>query len=218
MHTGSWKKPSERRNDQKSKSNHEEQQQHSKEKDEQKEEDDDSLPLMALNHVSRLCRNVEESVDFYTKVLGFVKIERPPAFDFDGAWLFNYGVGIHLVQSEDEERLPHNPDHLDPMDNHISSQCEDMEAVERKLKELDIKYMKKAVEDDENGTKIDQLFFNVPDGFMVEMCNCENLKLVPAGSLGKIKLPVDRHTPPVELNQNGNGNDDDAKDLTSYAC
>ncbi|KAM1815287.1 hypothetical protein ACFX1X_028822 [Malus domestica] len=77
---------------------------------------------MALNHVSRLCRNVEESVDFYTKVLGFVKIERPPAFDFDGAWLFNYGVGIHLVQSEDEERLPHNPDHLDPMDNHISSQ------------------------------------------------------------------------------------------------
>ncbi|XP_068344274.1 glyoxylase I 4-like [Pyrus communis] len=108
-------KPSERRNDQKSKSNHEEQQQHSKEKDEQKEEDD-SLPLMALNHMSRLCRNVEESVDFYTKVSGFVKIERPPAFDFDGAWLFNYGVGIHLVQSEDEERLPHNPDHLDPMD------------------------------------------------------------------------------------------------------
>ncbi|KAM1176196.1 hypothetical protein COP2_029214 [Malus domestica] len=51
-------KPSERRNDQKSKSNHEEQQQHSKEKDEQKEEDNDSLPLMALNHVSRLCRNV----------------------------------------------------------------------------------------------------------------------------------------------------------------
>ncbi|KAM2968317.1 hypothetical protein FF1_028480 [Malus domestica] len=92
------------------------------------------------------------------------------------------------------------------------------EAVERKLKELDIKYMKKAVEDDENGTKIDQLFFNVPDGFMVEMCNCENLKLVPAGSLGKIKLPVDRHTPPVELNQNGNDNDDDAKELTSYAC
>ncbi|CAN6561798.1 unnamed protein product [Malus baccata var. baccata] len=184
-------KPSERRNDQKSKSNHEEQQQHSKEKDEQKEEDDDSLPLMALNHVFRLCRNVEESVDFYTKVLGF---------------------------SEDEERLPHNPDHLDPMDNHISSQCEDMEVVERKLKELDIMYMKKVVKDDENGTKIDQLFFNVPYGFMVEMCNCENLKLVPAGSLGKIKLPVDRHTPPVELNQNGNGNDDDAKELTSYAC
>ncbi|CAN6703258.1 unnamed protein product [Malus baccata var. baccata] len=191
-------RPSEIKNDQESKTDHEEQQKHSKEKDEQKEEDD-SLPLMAL------CRNVEESVDFYTKVLGFVKIERPPAFDFDGAWLFNYGVGVHLVQSEDEERLPPNQDHLDPMDNHISFQCEDMEAIERKLKKLDIKYIKRAVEDDENGTTIDQLFFNDPDGFMVEMCNCENLKLVPAGSLGRIKLPVDRHTPPVELNQNDNG-------------
>lgn len=83
--------------------------------------DHDQLPLMALNHVSRLCRNVQESIDFYTKVLGFVLIERPQAFDFDGAWLFNYGVGIHLVQSGDEDRLPETHP-LDPMDNHISFQ------------------------------------------------------------------------------------------------
>lgn len=82
----------------------------------------DELPLMALNHVSRLCRNVKESIDFYTKVLGFVLIERPPAFDFDGAWLFNYGVGIHLVQSKDEEKLLPYTVNLDPMDNHISFQ------------------------------------------------------------------------------------------------
>ncbi|KAJ9174570.1 hypothetical protein P3X46_013205 [Hevea brasiliensis] len=49
-------------------------------------------PLIALNHVSRLCRNVKESIDFYTKVLGMVLTERPLAFDFDGAWLFNYMV------------------------------------------------------------------------------------------------------------------------------
>ena len=81
------------------------------------------LPLMALNHISRLCRNVKESIDFYTKVLGFVLIERPHAFEFDGAWLFNYGVGIHLLQAKDEDRLP-DPNHLDPMDNHISFQVE----------------------------------------------------------------------------------------------
>ncbi|KAL6125232.1 hypothetical protein ACLB2K_073291 [Fragaria x ananassa] len=134
----------------------------------QKEEH--QLPLMALNHVSRLCRNVEESVNFYTKVLGFVNIERPPAFDFDGAWLFNYGVGIHLVQSKDEDRLPHQ-NHLDPMDNHISFQCEDMDAMVKKLEELNIEYIKRTVGDDKNGAKIDQLFFNDPDGFMVEICN-----------------------------------------------
>lgn len=78
---------------------------------------------MALNHISRLCRNVKESIEFYTKVLGFVLIERPQALeDFEGAWLFNYGVGIHLVQSKEDQRLPSDTDQLDPQDNHISFQ------------------------------------------------------------------------------------------------
>ncbi|KAH1044322.1 hypothetical protein GYH30_025878, partial [Glycine max] len=99
-------------------------------------------PLLAMNHVSRLCRNVKESIDFYTKVLGFVLIERPQALDFEGAWLFNYGVGIHL--------------------------CEDLEAMEKKLKEKNVKYMKRTLER-EDGTTMDQIFFNDPDGFMVEI-------------------------------------------------
>ncbi|OMO69710.1 hypothetical protein CCACVL1_19319 [Corchorus capsularis] len=163
-------------------------------------------PLMALNHVSRLCRNVKHSIDFYTKVLGFVLVERPPVLDFDGAWLFNYGIGIHLVQSKDEERLPSHTDHLDPMDNHISFQCEDMGEMEQRLKDFNTKYIKRTMED-ESGAKIDQLFFNDPDGFMIEICNCENLKLVPAGSMGKIKLPLDRHNPPLDLhNDDANSN------------
>ncbi|XP_019158982.1 PREDICTED: lactoylglutathione lyase [Ipomoea nil] len=165
-------------------------------------EEDDETPSMALNHVSRLCRSVKDSVDFYTKVLGLVEVERPPAFDgFDGAWLFNYGVGIHLVQAKDgdQDRLPHPTDQqsLDPMDNHISFQCDAMEAMERRLKELKVKYMKRTVGEGE-GEAIDQLFFKDPDGFMIEICNCENITLVPQPSLGKIKLPSDRHTPPVQ--------------------
>ncbi|CAN0917254.1 Glyoxylase I 4 [Linum grandiflorum] len=172
------------------------------EKKEQVKEEDNQEgppPMMALNHVSRLCRDVQKSIDFYTKVLGMVLIERPGAFKFDGAWLFNYGVGIHLVQAKDDDRLPDQHRDLDPMDNHISFQCEDMEEMERRLKEFDVKYMKRTLEEENNGTKIDQMFFDDPDGFMIEICNCENLKLVPAGSLGKIRIPVDRHTPPLEL-------------------
>lgn len=94
-----------------------------KSNEKKKQEGEHELPLTALNHVSRLCRSVKDSVDFYTKVLGFVLIERPEAFDFDGAWLFNYGIGIHLVHSKDENEddLP-RIDHLDPTDNHISFQ------------------------------------------------------------------------------------------------
>ncbi|KAL7605639.1 glyoxylase I 4 [Lactuca sativa] len=163
-------------------------------------EHEHELPLMSLNHVSRLCTSVKDSVDFYTKALGFVLIERPQAFDFDGAWLFNYGIGIHLVQANDEDKLPNNHE-LDPMDNHISFQCEDMGAMEQKLKDLGIKYMKRTVGGEEDGV-IDQLFFNDPDGFMIEICNCENVKLKPVGSFNRIKLPFDRHNPPVELDAN----------------
>ncbi|KAK9125206.1 hypothetical protein Scep_014052 [Stephania cephalantha] len=89
---------------------------------------------------------------------------------------------------------------------------EDMAAVERKLKQFAIRYIKPTVgaddddDDDDDGDEssggsaVDQLFFNDPDGYMIEMCNCENLKLVPAGSAGRIKLPFDRHNPPIEIN------------------
>ncbi|XP_010926993.1 glyoxylase I 4 isoform X2 [Elaeis guineensis] len=166
-------------------------------------------PLIALNHVSRLCKSVQASIDFYVKVLGFVLIHRPPTFDFDGAWLFNYGVGIHLIQKKDGGSLMDaRPDKLDPLDNHVSFQCEDMEVMEKRLKETNIKYLKRTVggeeEEEEEASPIDQLFFNDPDGFMIEICNCENLELVPAGSLGRIRLPRHHHNPPLHINGSQN--------------
>lgn len=35
--------------------------------------------------------------------------------------LFNYGIGIHLLQSDDPEGMPKNV-HINPKDNHISFQ------------------------------------------------------------------------------------------------
>ena len=90
----------------------------------------------------------------------------------------------------------------DTVNNSFMLQCEDMEALEQRLKQFNVEYTKRTIDDDKNGTKIDQLFFCDPDGYMIEMCNCENLKLVPAGSLGNIKLPCDRHNPPVDF-ENG---------------
>lgn len=46
----------------------------------------EDVPLMALNHISRLCKSVDAAVRFYVKALGFVLIHRPPALDFSGAW------------------------------------------------------------------------------------------------------------------------------------
>jgi len=40
--------------------------------------------------------------------------------------------------------------------------------MEKKLKEKNVKYMKRTLER-EDGTTMDQIFFNDPDGFMVEI-------------------------------------------------
>jgi catechol 2,3-dioxygenase-like lactoylglutathione lyase family enzyme len=42
--------------------------------------------------------------------------------------------------------------------------------MEKKLKEMNVKYKKRTL-DAEDGTTMDQLFFNDPDGFMIEICN-----------------------------------------------
>ncbi|XP_068648627.1 glyoxylase I 4-like [Aristolochia californica] len=135
-----------------------------------------ALNLTSLNHISLVCRSVEKSLDFYQNVLGFIPIRRPGSFDFDGAWLFGYGIGIHLLQSEDPETMP-KKSQINPKDNHISFQCESMAAVGRKLSEMRIPNVQRRVE--EGGIYVDQLFFHDPDGFMIEICNCDNLPVVP---------------------------------------
>ncbi|MED6143144.1 Glyoxylase I 4, variant 2 [Stylosanthes scabra] len=134
--------------------------------------------LLALNHVSFVCKSVSESVKFYENVLGFLLIKRPSSFNFQGAWLFNYGIGIHLLESEMvtvEKRA------INPKENHISFQCTDMSVIMQKLDEMKIKYVTAVVE--EGGVQVDQLFFHDPDGYMIEICNCQNLPVLPISSL-----------------------------------
>ncbi|XP_077242979.1 glyoxylase I 4-like [Tasmannia lanceolata] len=134
------------------------------------------LPLTSLNHISLVCRSVDRSLEFYHNILGFFPIRRPGSFDFDGAWVFNYGIGIHLLQSENPESML-KKNEINPKDNHISFQCESMDSVEMMLKEIKIEYVKRRVE--EGGIEVEQLFFHDPDGFMIEICNCDNLPVVP---------------------------------------
>lgn len=56
-------------------------------------------------------------------------------------------------------------------------QCESMIRVEKNLKEMGIEYLKSRVE--EGGINVDQLFFHDPDGTMIEICNCDNLPVIP---------------------------------------
>ncbi|KRY05864.1 Lactoylglutathione lyase, partial [Trichinella spiralis] len=77
-----------------------------------------------------------------------------------------------LLQCKPTDKLPKKSE-INPRDNHISFQCPDILSLEKRLQELGIKYEKRIVKDE--GLFVDQLFIHDPDGYMVELCNCENL-------------------------------------------
>ncbi|XP_052192014.1 glyoxylase I 4-like [Diospyros lotus] len=143
-------------------------------------------PLLSLNHVSFVCESVARSVKFYEDVLGFVLIKRPSSFDFEGAWLFNYGIGIHLLEVEAID-VPTKKGRINPKDNHISFQTPDMGLIMEQLEGMGIEYVTAVVK--EGGVEVDQLFFHDPDGYMIEICNCQNLPVLPLSSAAACPLP-----------------------------
>ncbi|PNW72196.1 hypothetical protein CHLRE_16g678200v5 [Chlamydomonas reinhardtii] len=162
------------------------------------------LPLKALNHVSRCCEDVARSFAFYTDVLGFIPVKRPTSFEFEGAWMFNYGIGLHLVKGNPAPR----DSKIEPKTCHISFQVSiSLEEMEAHLKEWGLDYVKQVFVED--GVEVGQLFFHDPDNNMIapltstrcplprmpytcmatlliaspsrptEVCNCHELPVVP---------------------------------------
>lgn len=97
--------------------------------------------------------------------------------------LFNYGIGIHLLESA---KIPVEKREINPKENHISFQCSDMKIIMQKLDAMKIEFVTAVVE--EGGIQVDQLFFHDPDGYMIEICNCQNLPVLPISS-----CPLQRH-------------------------
>jgi len=120
-----------------------------------------ALPIRGLNHIGRLTKHLEASIAFYRDVLGFAEIARPP-FDFPGAWLFNYGVQIHLIVNES---IPDAHGEIQTRDAHWAFEVDDLEAVECRLDEHGIPYRKNIVA----ATDRKQIFFRDPDGHHIEV-------------------------------------------------
>ncbi|CAN6229035.1 unnamed protein product [Urochloa humidicola] len=148
-----------------------------------------ALPLVRLNHVSFLCASVEESAEFYQHVLGFELVKRPASFDFRGAWLHKYGMGIHLLQRglDSNAPAPARPPVINPKSNHISFQCADMGLVKARLMEMKLEFVAARVRDGE--TVVEQLFFHDPDGNVIEICDCEKLPVIPLADPGGAGVP-----------------------------
>ena len=119
------------------------------------------LPIESVNHVAHVVGDLDASRAFYREVLGFRPIKRPD-FGFPGAWLYNYGVQIHLIAigpfaSRDEQ--------ISIRADHVAFHVLDTDVVERLLQEHGIEYKRNYVAD----VGVTQLFFHDPDGNHIEL-------------------------------------------------
>ena len=119
------------------------------------------LPIQQIHHLARLTRHLDESRAFYRDVLGFREIDRPN-FNFPGAWLFNYGLQIHLIV---DENIPLPDETIQTRAGHLALHVDDVDAAERRLQELGVKYVRNEVP----GRNVTQLFIRDPDGHHVEI-------------------------------------------------
>ncbi len=119
------------------------------------------LPIKSINHLAVITRRLSDSIHFYRDVLGFREISRPN-FKFAGAWLFGYGLMIHIIAND---RAGDAGGEIQTRDAHIALHTDDLPAVERLLTEHGVAFRKNEVPE----RNIKQVFFQDPDGFHIEI-------------------------------------------------
>eukprot|EP00438_Fugacium_kawagutii_P018691 Skav214155 [mRNA] locus=scaffold945:32699:34063:- [translate_table: standard] len=138
--------------------------------------------IRSVNHIAIIVSDVGRSLAFYTEIIGFQQIQRPN-FDRHGAWLTMGNLELHLIKG-----VPNAPTGRDLIVSHIALETDRPEQVLEKLLEFDVPFRqnisvpdpKKArenlVEAFENSEgKITQYFVRDPDGYYLELCNCDIL-------------------------------------------
>ena len=121
-----------------------------------------SLPIESINHIARVTCDLEASTAFYRDVLGFRPIQRPD-FGFPGAWLFNYGVQIHLIAASGDPAIDGGD--ISIRAGHVAFHVANTDVVEELLKQHGIPYKTNYVAD----SNVTQLFFHDPDGNHIEI-------------------------------------------------
>ena len=138
--------------------------------------------IRSVNHIAIIVSDVGRSLAFYTEIIGFQQIQRPN-FDRHGAWLTMGNLELHLIKG-----VPNAPSGRDLIVSHIALDTNEPHKVLEKLLEYEVPFRqnisvpdpKKArenlVEAFENSEgKITQYFVRDPDGYYLELCNCDVL-------------------------------------------
>ena len=97
------------------------------------------MPINAVDHVNIVTDKLDETADFYEKVLGLRRGESPgAAMGFKGAWMFdsNDRAIVHLVWLDPERSFAqeHKPGTVTGSIHHVAFQCSDFAGSIERLK------------------------------------------------------------------------------------
>lgn len=135
--------------------------------------------IVSVNHIAIIVSDVGRSTAFYTDILGLQQIHRPN-FDRHGAWLTMGNVELHLIKGEP---VVHAGDNL--IVSHIAIDVLDPQEAFDRLKEMKVPFeinvsvpKGKGKAESEGGNRdntLSQAFIRDPDGYYIEVCNCNVL-------------------------------------------
>lgn len=138
--------------------------------------------IIRCNHIAIIVADVGRSLSFYSDILGFQQVQRPN-FDRHGAWLTMGNLELHLIKGK-----PHAPDGEDLIVGHMAFDTDYPERVLQKLIQMNVPFRQNvSVPDPQKARnnkeenfessdgKVTQYFIRDPDGYYIEICNCEVL-------------------------------------------
>lgn len=139
--------------------------------------------ITKANHIAIIVSDVGRSLSFYVDILGLQQIRRPN-FDRHGAWLTMGNIELHLIKG-----VPVTPSKDNLIVGHIALETDHVELVLEKLRQYNIEFRQNiSVPDPEKSrenkfeganatqkTRVIQYFFTDPDGYYIELCNCDIL-------------------------------------------
>jgi len=117
--------------------------------------------IRSILHASFLVADVQQSLRFYTEILGFEVDPKRPEMDYAGAWLkIGYGQQLHLLElpNPDSKERPKHAGH----DRHIALQVDSVVQLKELLTQHKIEFT-------QSKSRANVIFLRDPDLNALEM-------------------------------------------------